>query len=333
MVDRLSLFLKSRANSALIEASGGITMVIGSSDWDRPDREAHTLLSSPTPASRAYSAPIWDPTRWDQYLPRPDDIILNTTPKSGTTWLQGILAMLISGDPDVDAQRWTANAWIDINIRDVSDAMASLEQQSHRRQIKTHTPFDGIPVWSELCYITSYRHPIDIHFSFVKHAANMTRDVLKPLFPPDPSEAFRIFLEGEHLIGASLHSIVNHYLCTRTLEARKTVLRLHYADMLRDLDGSIARVADHVGIMHSPHVMQRIVEAASFDSMKSHADRFAPSAGQDFWHNDAAFFDSATSNKWEGKLSEADLSAYQDRMSALLSPEDRAWLEWGAAGA
>ncbi len=243
--------------------------------------------------------------------------------------MQAILALLISGDPDVDAQPMLKSAWIDMNIHDLTAAMACLDAQSHRRQIKTHTPFDGIPVWSELRYITVYRHPIDIHFSFVKHAANMTRDVLKPLFPDDPTERFRIFLEGEHLIGASLWSIVNHYRCTLAREPRDNLLRLHYADMQRDLRGAVAQVAAHVGISHPPGVMAALVQAATFDSMKSNASRFAPYAGQAFWHNDAAFFESASSNKWEGKLTEADLAAYDARISSLLSPEERRWLEWG----
>jgi aryl sulfotransferase len=293
----------------------------------------NAALSPPKPATRAYSAPIWDPTRWNAFHPRADDIIVATPPKSGTTWMQGILALLISGDPMANAQHWTESAWIDMMVQDLAEAMARLDAQTHRRQIKTHTPFDGIPVWEDLRYITVYRHPIDIHFSFVKHAANMRLDVLKPLFPDDPSERFRIFLEGEHLMGASLWSIVNHYRCTLAREPHENLLRLHYADMLRDLDGAMARVARHIGISHPPDVMAALVAAATFDSMKSNADRFAPSAGRDFWRSDAAFFDSATSSKWEGKLSDADLAAYDARMSSMLTPEERQWLEWGGQGA
>ena len=66
--------------------------------------------------------------------------------------------------------------------------------------------------------------------------------------------------------------------------------------------------------------------------MKANADRFTPSAGQGFWNSDAGFFDSASSNKWEGRLTEADLAAYGAVMDGALSPEDRRWLEWGSAG-
>jgi aryl sulfotransferase len=56
------------------------------------------------------------------------------TPKSGTTWLQGILAMLIAGDAEVDAQTSMKSAWIDINIRPVEDVMARLAASTTRRR-------------------------------------------------------------------------------------------------------------------------------------------------------------------------------------------------------
>lgn len=287
------------------------------------------MVSAPEPAQRDYVDTLTDSTRWGAFSPRSGDIVVSTPPKSGTTWTQGILALLISGDPAVDAQTSMKSPWIDINIRDVAEVMARLEAQDHRRHVKTHTPFGGIPVWEELRYITVYRHPIDVHFSFRKHAANMKRELGAGLTSEDPSESFRIFLEGEHKEEASLFSIVEHYRGTLEREPRENLIRLHYADMLRDLTGAVARIAGHVGISHPPEVMAALVEAATFDSMKANANRFTPSAGQDFWRDDAAFFDSATSNKWEAKLTEADLAAYDARISTLLDPAERAWLEWG----
>ena len=108
------------------------------------------------------------------------------------------------------------------------------------------------------------------------------------------------------------------------------MIRLHYADMLRDLDATVAKIALHVGIDHPPELLLAIVEAATFESMKANANRFTPSAGQGFWNKDAGFFDSASSNKWEGQLTHDDLARYDARISSLLTPQERSWLEWGA---
>ena len=39
--------------------------------------------------NRVYQNHHLDSTRWDLYKPRPDDIIITTAYKAGTTWTQG----------------------------------------------------------------------------------------------------------------------------------------------------------------------------------------------------------------------------------------------------
>ncbi len=122
-----------------------------------------------------------------------------------------------------------------------------------------------------------------------------------------------------------------HHRETLAREPRENLLRLHYADMPRDPEGAAARIAAHVGISHPPALMAAIVEAARFESMKADAHRFAPSAGEGFRARDDGFFDSGGSNKWEGRLTRAELDAYDARISECLPPEERAWLERGAS--
>ena len=263
-------------------------------------------------------------------MPRVGDIVVSTPPKSGTTWLQGILAMMISADPNIDADVTHNAPWFDINTREITEVVSRLEAQDHLRQIKTHTPFDGIPIWPDLRYISAYRHPIDVHFSFRKHLANMNHDVLGDVYPKDISAGFRIFLEGDHFDGTSLSTIIHHYRSSLELEPAGNLLQLHYADMCRDLPDAFDRIAKHVGIDLSPDLTSTLIEAASFTNMKANAGRFVAAAGQGFWRKESDFFDSATSNKWVGVLTDEDLAAYDARMSDLLSTEDRQWLEWGS---
>jgi aryl sulfotransferase len=64
--------------------------------------------------------------------------------------------------------------------------------------------------------------------------------------------------------------------------------------------------------------------------MRAEAGRFAPQGGKGFWENDAAFFDSGSSGKWQGLLDDTDLDRYAARMAELV-PNERArrWLEAG----
>jgi len=284
-----------------------------------------------------YVGLLTESRRWQHYRPRAGDVVVSTPPKSGTTWTQGILFLLMSGDPSVKAEPSRNAPWFDNKLNDLDDVLAGFEAQTTRRHVKTHTPLDGIPIWEELRYITVYRHPIDVHFSARKHVANYRPDyaedmgVDRSLYPDDPRESFRIFCELAWEEHGALRSVVNHYLQCLQMEPRENLLRLHYADMTRDLAGKMARVADHIGVAHPPEVMQDLVKAATFGNMKANADRFALAAGQEFWRSDAGFFDSATSNKWEGVLTRDDLAFYDQVISGLLDPDARRWLEWGAA--
>jgi len=85
-------------------------------------------------ARRTYTDAVTDSRRWAAFVPGEGDIIVSTPPKSGATWMQGILAMLIARDSEVDAQTSMKSPWIGINIRDLGEVMARLEAQAHRRE-------------------------------------------------------------------------------------------------------------------------------------------------------------------------------------------------------
>lgn len=295
-------------------------------------------VADPIAPETTYIGNLTDSRTWRHFNARAGDVIVATPPKSGTTWTQGILALLFTGDPNVEANPSVNAPWFDVNFHDHEEVVERLDAQTHRRQIKTHTPLDGLPMWDALRYICVYRHPIDVHFSARKHVANYSEEVAndrlavdKNHFPDDPRESFHIFLTTDaHEDHGTLKLIVRHYLECLRAEPRENLLRLHYADMTRDLSGQIKRIAAHVGVEHPPALMEKLAEAATFKSMKANADRFALAQGRGVWRNDAGFFDSATSNKWEGVLTQEDVAAYDAAISKLISPEERKWLEWGA---
>ncbi len=285
---------------------------------------------------RKYTGPITDSTRWSGLRHRPGDVVVCTPMKSGTTWSQAIVAMLIAGTDDVDIANGTPSPWVDHKLRPIEDVLSELDMQSGRRCMKTHTPLDGLPNWHDVSYIMVYRHPIDVHVSMRNFISNAVESPLKALFPEDQSAGFRHFLngglEGGDLDMPSLEAIVHHYEASR-LAQRENVLILHYADMQRDPEDAVARIGMHIGTPRPPETIAAIVAATSFESMKSNAHRFTPYAGQGVWKNDAGFFDSGSGRKWEGRLTAEDLRAYDQRMEQLLSSEARHWLEHGDAPA
>ena len=288
---------------------------------------------------KLYLGPLTDNRRWDMVHIRPDDVIVVTPPKCGTTWMQTIVALLFSGDPEVETELSVKMPWVDIRIREMDEVAARLEAMPHRRSMKSHTPMDGLPLHDRAQYICVFRHPLDAHFSFRKHMRNVPLPWFDMWFPEEDTEGvtFRRFLDGgpEGFDGDAmpLAHILRHYAAARAVANRPNVTLFHYADMSRDLAGTFERLAGLLDLSHAPAVMEQLVQAATFDNMKSNATRFAPSGGKGFFKSDADFFHSGTSGKWQGKLTEAELAAYDAMMDAALSPQDRAWLEYGEAGA
>src|SRR5438094_276548 len=53
-------------------------------------------MSAPLPQrTRVYRCHHLDSTRWDDVVPRPDDIVITTSLKAGTTWTQRIVSLLV----------------------------------------------------------------------------------------------------------------------------------------------------------------------------------------------------------------------------------------------
>ena len=76
----------------------------------------------------------------------------------------------------------------------------------------------------------------------------------------------------------------------------------------------------------------RILEAISFDSMKSKAEEYVP-AGGSFWKGGAqTFMNKGTNGRWREVLSEEELAQYDALCEQALTPDCRRWLEHGRQG-
>ncbi len=288
---------------------------------------------------KLYLGPLTDNRRWDMVTIRPDDVIVVTPAKCGTTWMQTIVALLLSGDPEVETELSVKMPWVDIRIREMEEVADRLNAMTHRRSMKSHTPMDGLPLDDQAQYLCVFRHPLDAHFSYRKHVRNTPISWFDHWYPEDDPDGitFRRFLDGgaEGFDGDAmpLAHILQHYTSAKALSDRPNVTLFHYADMQRDLAGIFAQVAALLGITHSADVMAQLARVATFDNMKDNPERFAPSGGKGFFKSDADFFHSGSSGKWRGHLNAADLGAYDAMMDAHLPPEDRRWLENGTVEA
>ncbi len=292
-------------------------------------------MSSDLPQkSRDYIGPVTNTDKWDAFAFRPGDIVLSTPPKSGTTWSQAILMMLINGQAADDRPVWRDSIWLDCEFRDRDAAEAALAAQTHRRCIKSHTPFDGIAFDPDAIYIAVYRHPIDVHFSLKRHVANMKEPWLDHLFPGEPGAAFARFVDAPHTDQGTddltLASLIQHYRSFRDWSHLPNVHLFHYANLKADICASIRRYAEAIGVTVDQPLIEEIADATGIESMREVTRHNARPPAESAFHDETKFFDSGTMNKWEGRLSEAEVETYSVRLADLLNEEDRIWLETGS---
>ena len=288
-------------------------------------------MTAPTPPQGvSYLGPITDTSRWENFKHRDSDIFVCTPPKCGTTWTQAICAMLVFETADHGQQPGVVSPWIDADFAPIEDYLAQVEAQEHRRYLKTHTPFDGIPFHPECTYLAIFRDPRDVYFSGTNHRDNMTdQELATSAFPSGPN-AFQDWIEKVREPGTwdlqSVESLVHFFKTYWPYRDLPNVHLYHYSDMKRDLRGAIASMAAACGIEVSDAQLDAYTEAADFDHMKARADQFAPESGTGMWKAESGFFANGSSAQWKDKLSAEELAAFDARMAELLPPDEVAWM-------
>ena len=69
------------------------------------------------PSGSATRRIMFDSARWDGFEFRPDDIVISTPPKCGTTWTQMICALLVFQTTDVRPPLDVISPWLDMHDR------------------------------------------------------------------------------------------------------------------------------------------------------------------------------------------------------------------------
>jgi len=238
---------------------------------------------------------------------------------------------------------------VDVLTTSTDKVLNQLEQQSHRRFIKTHTPLDGLEYNAQTKYICVGRDPRDAFLSLKNHVENMRPEALAILqknasgewHPPKPPledqcEWFRRWIGSSfseqpgHEFHTDVLYFVNGFWQFRDLP---NILMLHYSDMKADLEGEMRRIAKFLQIDVADELWPELVAAATFDNMKSKAEHLAPQVGDGIWKDPNQFFNKGESGQWRNILGDKELSLYRQVMSEKVEPELATWLENGRLGA
>lgn len=309
-----------------------------------------TIRPAPT-VTRKYLNHHLDSTRWRVFEPRDDDIVVSTSYKSGTTWMQQILHLLVfRGDPDAPPTP-LASPWLDARFHEpLAEVAANLTSQSHRRFVKSHLPLDGLPYHPQVRYVVVARDPRDVFMSLWNHYTNYTDSMLDRLndmegwsgepFPRAPGDIRRFWrdwmtrgwFEWESE-GWPFWSNLHHTGSWWPWRELPNVLLVHYSDLLADPSGQIRRIAETLGFELSGEGLEAIVRFSSFDTMRAVVRERADERMREVFKGGAeAFFYKGTNGRWREVLSADDLTLYEEAKRRVLPPDCADWLERGWIG-
>jgi hypothetical protein len=262
--------------------------------------------------------------------------VISTPSKCGTTWMQTIVGMLLLDRVDLEAPISTLSPWLDMLIRTDDEVFGPLEQQTHRRFIKTHTPLDGVPRLDEVTYIAMARHPLDVALSNVDHVENELAERLielrtRAVGPPDLPEReqprddlvayLRWFVDNDVApTGSGPYGLADFCEQIRTYwDARgaPNVHLLHYTDLWAQRDDEMRRVAGALDVPIDEDRWPLFVEAAGLESMRSRADLTAPESHLGLWRDPRAFFRAGGTRDWASLMTPDDLAHFDDRLHEL----------------
>ncbi len=280
----------------------------------------------------------FDSALWNNFSFRDDDIIISTYAKSGTTWVQQILAQLIFNGA-TDLQVAEMSPWVDFRLPPKEVKFPAIEAQTHRRFLKTHLPVDALVYSPKVKYLYVARDGRDVLWSYYNHHSKHNdlfyQEInavggpgIEPAKPPQHEihEYFQVWLEKD---GYPLWRYWHNVRTWWEIRHLPNLMLLHFSALKADMPGQIRRIAAFLDIPIDESNWEAILEHCSFDYMRAHAEPAVPLGGA-LWEGGAkTFIHKGTNGRWRDVLTEEDNANYESRALEELGPECAQWLESG----
>uniref|UniRef100_A0A673AMV3 Sulfotransferase n=1 Tax=Sphaeramia orbicularis TaxID=375764 RepID=A0A673AMV3_9TELE len=177
---------------------------------------------------------------YEEFSFRPDDIIIVTYPKSGTTWMQELVPLIMSGgDP-------------------ASERPSPRMFATHFHYNMMPTSFFKVKPKAKVLYVM--RNPKDV-FTSSFHYYGMASYLVKP---GSQTEFLHKFLEGKVVFG----SWFDHVKGWINAEDKDRIMFISYEEMIMDLKDSVTRMATFLEKPLEDAVIEKIADRCVFKNMK-----------------------------------------------------------------
>ena len=194
---------------------------------------------------------------------RSDDVIVATSPSSGTHWVYYITYLLKTknfGPIPVHMQR----PLMEYPYSD--ESFQTLVDQKEPRLFSSHLPACVLPKHAfkaKVIYV--YRNPKDVATSLYHHYLNQNGWVYEKSF----EEFLEMFLDGKTIWGPQWKHVLSYH---QLKEQGKPILFVKYEHLKQDTKGMIRKIGEFLEVDVDDDLINRIVDQTSIEKMRQNKD-------------------------------------------------------------
>jgi hypothetical protein len=196
-----------------------------------------------------------------EFVAQDGDVFVVTYPRSGTTWTEQIVYLLVNQGKQSEQRITDAVPWLETLPHRSNGMIEFLKTLRGRRLFTSHLPQALMPSLNQAAKIVYVaRNPKDVAIS------NYFHEQSKMGYAGTWLEYFQLFLNGEIAYGSYFDHILPWWQAS---QRDQNILFLKYEDMKNDLAGNVDRIAAFLGIQADAHLIDTVVALSSFQSMTS----------------------------------------------------------------
>ncbi len=197
-----------------------------------------------------------------EFAAKDGDVFIVTYPRSGTTWTEQIVHLLVNKGEQGEQRLTDAVPWLETLPHRPNGMIKFLETMPQRRLFTSHLPYPLMPpidnTTARIVYVA--RNPNDVAISTYFH--NQSKGGYEGTW----EEHFQLFLNSDVGFGPYFDHVLPWWQAS---QKDKNILFLKYEDMKHDHAGNVAKLASFLDIQADSRLIQTVVRLSSFQSMTS----------------------------------------------------------------
>ena len=197
-----------------------------------------------------------------EFVVKDGDVFIVTYPRSGTTWTEQMVHLLVNKGEQGEQRLTDAVPWLETLPHRPNSMIEFLEAMPQRRLFTSHLPYPLMPhidnTSAKIVYVA--RNPKDVAISTYFHNQS------KGGYEGSWDEYFQLFLYSDVGFGPYFDHVLPWWQAS---QKNKNILFLMYENMKHDHAGNVAKLASFLDIQADSQLIETVVRLSSFQSMTS----------------------------------------------------------------